>query len=435
MIEQEQLVGLLKQKGTGKTMSKSLTVSQCKLATDFLLSANCSITTKTTLLMAFLMLSNTDDEQLWLTELTSNYLTRVPADCFFLFDPDYVTASPPIQDCIYKLLSHDDLTEQELAPALDDCFDAATPEHLIAAFFEGLRLKEESYTENQFFLTYCFNQASHTQIDTPYLIDLASAYDGFNRHPNLLLGLAPLLASLGYPTIIHGCEDVSPKFGITPFKLLTHAQKNPLKSLKSIKTALETPNIGWGYCDQSLSFPALHNLRQCRKDMVKRPVLATIEKFLQPFISKNKNYLITGYTHPAYKDKTAELLNSLTHCDNYTFVRGVEGSSLAPLDRRCPLITKHTYKTSDSKCFSSPSDFKMELLPYVSANPEITVEESLYTLLIALQDSQSFVGKWLIYNGLLILKSLGLSTNDNETKVKLMTAIDSGLAYEHWTRF
>ena len=56
MIEQEQLIGLLKQKGTGKTMSKSLTVTQCKLATDFLLSANCSLTTKTTLLMAFLML-------------------------------------------------------------------------------------------------------------------------------------------------------------------------------------------------------------------------------------------------------------------------------------------------------------------------------------------------------------------------------------------
>ncbi len=433
MSAQAKLILLLKQKGTGKTMSKSLTVAQCDELTTYLHDPGCLIATKTTILMAFFMLEHTDDEASWFTKLENTYKECVPKECFFLFDPTIHTPSPILQTCIYKLIRHQHLSYDELGPALSACLENTTPTYMIAAFLEGLRLKEESAEENAFFLTSLWQHAKRSTLEIPLLIDIATAYDGFNRHPNLLLALAVLLASIGFPTIIHGCKDVSPKFGITAHKLLVAANKDPLKPIDSIRQCLQDRSIGWGYCDQSLSFPALHALRECRTEMVKRPVLATVEKFLQPFLSTHQNFLVTGYTHPAYRSKTSLLLDTLSHCDGYVFVRGVEGSPFAPLDRRCPLISKLATKNHEG--FSSPDTFGFSKRDDFTPDTGITTAQSLALMKTALQDSRSLVAQWVIYNALMIVSSLKLSASIDTTKQQLIDSIDSGLAFSHWNRY
>lgn len=432
MSTQTKLVELLKQKGTGKTMSKALSVAQCNDFTSYLADSSCTIATKATLLIAFFMLENTPEEQAWFDDLSNNYLTRVPHDCHFLFDTQCSTAVPCLQQAIYQLITHKDLSEPLLNTCLDACFNKNTPMVLIVPFLEGLRLKEETLLENTVFLQNLYRRSTHTRIDTPCLIDIATAYDGFNRHPNILLALPPLLASIGFPTIIHGCEDVSPKFGITSYKVLLEAKKNPLKSLIDIKSGLENPHCGWGYCDQSLSFSELHALRECRKAMVKRPVLATVEKFLQPFLSSQQNFLVTGYTHPAYRDKTKDLLSKLDHCDDFMFIRGVEGSPCAPLDRRCPVITSKSSQTHD---FSDPTLFDIEKSDQFAPDLSLTSTDSLITITRALTHSKCTEAQWLIYNALLILTSLNLVSDAESTKQNLIEAIDSKKALQHWNAY
>ena len=69
---QELLVSLLKQKGTGKTMSKSLNQSQLTLLSDLILCSDTSSATVSTLLTAFMMLPNNHDELSWLDHLKTN---------------------------------------------------------------------------------------------------------------------------------------------------------------------------------------------------------------------------------------------------------------------------------------------------------------------------------------------------------------------------
>ena len=65
MSKQDKLVTLLKQKGTGKTMSKSLDVDQLDSLSDLIHSNEVETATIATILTAFLMLPNTTQEDYW----------------------------------------------------------------------------------------------------------------------------------------------------------------------------------------------------------------------------------------------------------------------------------------------------------------------------------------------------------------------------------
>ena len=86
MTAQHDLVSLVKIKGVGKTMSKSLSPEQLDQASTLLLDTSTEDATKATLLVAFLMLENTPEEQHWFNILKTHYKTRVPQACYFLFD-------------------------------------------------------------------------------------------------------------------------------------------------------------------------------------------------------------------------------------------------------------------------------------------------------------------------------------------------------------
>ena len=91
-----------------------------------------------------------------------------------------------------------------------------------------------------------------------------------------------------------------------------------------------------------------------RRAMVKRPVLSTIEKWLSP-IRGHRTVCLTGFTHSGYKKKTIDIVQKANAFNDLILVRGVEGSTLLPYDRRCPLITSQgAYEPSFD--FISPGD-------------------------------------------------------------------------------
>ena len=87
------------------------------------------------------------------------------------------------------------------------------------------------------------------------------------------------------------------------------------------------PSIGWAYIDQQIYFPELYQLRQLRKEMVKRPFLATFEKLLQPVRAKEGNYIVTGFTHSHYKSEIARQLMEQGLCKKALVLKGSEGAT------------------------------------------------------------------------------------------------------------
>ena len=56
----------------------------------------------------------------------------------------------------------------------------------------------------------------------------------------------------------------------------------------------------------------------------KRPVLATVEKFLQPIVTSQRNIMLTGYA-PPYRQKTIDLIQSLPQQTDAFIVRVLKG--------------------------------------------------------------------------------------------------------------
>ena len=431
MSTQAQLVQLLKQKGTGKSMSKSLSTAQCDELLACFESTQCSDVTKSTIWTALMMLDNNAHERETLETLNNS--PHLPKACqALLSDTDNALLL-----MIKQLLAKQDLNDTSMNLGIQALFDPDVDMALKACFLEGLRLKEESSLENTLMLDYYLKTSQTLCCDRPVLIDLATAYDGFNRHPNLILFMAPLLASIGFPTVIHGCEEVSPKRGIGPYKLLKAAGKNPLKSLLEAKNCIENEAISWAYIDQSQFFPEADSLRELRQLMVKRPLLATVEKFCQPLVCKGDTILVTGYTHPPYRQKSMGLLNVVMTrhpLSSYVLLRGVEGSVLAPLDRRCPLVTEKKGKTP-TEGFSSPEDYGFKQSERAVANYDITVEDTLKLGEQCLKGVQGPYLDQLLYNCLLLLSQSNLSTDIAKAKADLQQSISSGNALRYWQAY
>ena len=250
------------------------------------------------------MLPNTSEEANFFNNVKKNYNKFVHPDCHFLFtDVGIQKNHKRFVDLILDVIDENDLNFEDMTYALTQIFSDSVPQTYKASFLEAERLKEESKIENSASLEFCYKKAIHNKLNCPLLIDIANPYDGFNRFHNVSILLAPFLAALGFPTLLHGCEEVAPKRGINPYKLLLSSQKNPLKSVDEVKSCLENQKISWGYLDQSLFFPELRNLSNLRSALVKRPVLTTIEKFLLPFYA-DQTYLVTDILiHPTAKNQ------------------------------------------------------------------------------------------------------------------------------------
>ena len=143
------------------------------------------------------MLDNTPVEQNCLEYIKQNY-QHCPDSCHFLFNPHSQTTNTRLVNCAHHILAKKDLSESQLTYVTKAILNPDIANPYKAAILEGLRLKEESEQENNFFLTYFYQQAQRTHVNVPILIDLATAYDGFNRHPNMVLAIAPLLAAIEF---------------------------------------------------------------------------------------------------------------------------------------------------------------------------------------------------------------------------------------------
>lgn len=416
---------MIKQKGTGESMGKSLFKADLDFVEPLFFDNTIPLASKATLLTALVMLKPNPDEAAWLERIKASPSTYFPKELLFIF----TSSSHPFEILINKVLSHTHLTSSEMKEGMAYLCSKTIPDEQKAAFLEGERLKRETLEENSACLAYLYSQATQVTTSEEMIIDIANPYDGFNRFPNLSIFLAPILSVLGLKVVIHGSYDMSPKYGITPHKLLQEAHFNPRHTLED---ALEKFNKqGWTYIDQSIFAPHLHALAPLRKDMIKRPCLATLEKFLSPIQAKQGNIIITGYTHPPYKGMTQSILNQADHVSGYIIMRGMEGSTQLPPDRRAPFLMQ----LPNQPCiddFISPEHFNIPMLDRLESMPTLSIQDTLTMGQDALQNQLGLAHSILVYNASFLYSHL-TSTSPKKALHDVNYAISSGEAYKSWT--
>lgn len=422
----EQLIAILKKKGTGESMGKSLQQEDLDRLPHLLRDPKNHLTTKATLLTAILMLPPTDLEKAWITDTLYPQATQLlEPELQALLDPTKRTH--PFWPLLDKVLTHTDLNEKEFKDGMAYVMAPDTPAYLKAIFLEAERLKRETKEENLAALTYLSAMVKRPLSKLPLLIDISNPYDGFTRTPLFSPFVAATLGACGYPTLLHGVHSCGPKWGITPSKLLRLASKSTESSYQKVIDDLHSPSIGWGYIDMESFFPELYALQEVRTHMVKRPLLSTVEKLMLP-ITAEKLFCITGYTHPPYKDKLKDMLTNHPIPHEFVILRGVEGSTQLPLDRPCPIITKDAVPSA-ALDFVRPSHFGFD--EHLPSPMECTEKASLEEGLKALLNVENDARRHIIYQGAAILSSCHLLT-PKEAVACVTEAIQSGKALTHW---
>jgi anthranilate phosphoribosyltransferase len=219
-----------------------------------------------------------------------------------------------------------DLTEDEAEDALAMILDGKVSEVRMGVFLIAARMKVETVPENIGYWRALQKRMTIRKMALNNLLQIADPFDGFQRTPYFGFYVIPVIAELGLPTYGHSALPLPPKFGITFEDLLVNhyqltTSENGEQRIKKIE------KFKFGYLRTFDTLPALENLRSIRTEIVKRPMLATLEKILMPLQAKGHNFLATTYFHRGYEVSLTEI-GKLSAFDRVIVGNGMEGTTL-----------------------------------------------------------------------------------------------------------
>jgi len=213
-----------------------------------------------------------------------------------------------------------DLTEEEAEDALALILDEKVSKIRAGAFLIAARMKLETVPENIGYWRALQSRVSPATVDLDQLLQIADPFDGFERLPYFGFYAIPVIAQLGLAVYGHSSLPLPPKFGITFEEIL----QNHYKVGDGERPLLEKHRFG--YLSTADTLPQLEGLRSLRIEIVKRPMLATLEKMLMP-LKARKNILATTYFHRGYEVALTEI-GKLSQFDKVIIGNGMEGTTL-----------------------------------------------------------------------------------------------------------
>lgn len=358
-----------------------------------------------------------------------------------------------LRSCIQKVATgpeySKDLSFDEAHTAMAQILSDTADPVQTAVFFIALRMKRETHDENKGVLQAILDTAQIVKAPVDEVLDIADPYDGHARGLPMAVFLAPVMASLGIPTVCHGLESVGPKYGVTHRKVLRAAGKQVDVDVHSAAQRLADNNIGWAYVDQATYAPRLHALVPLRTRMVKRQVLTTVEVLVGPIRGQKKTHILTGYVHKAYPSIYAELAR-FAGFDSAMIVRGVEGGVIPSLQQPAKLFYFHE-RGAEQEIELNPAELGIEQatravplpkdLPGTAAQgDEIATEldaDAAATRaaehgLAALQGKAGPGRDSLVYSAAISLHHLGKAADLPSAADMVRKVLDSGKALAHF---
>ncbi|MCZ8521408.1 MULTISPECIES: anthranilate phosphoribosyltransferase [Paenibacillus] len=219
------------------------------------------------------------------------------------------------------------LTYEEAVQAAHMVARGESTDAQTAAFLIAMRMKGESFEEVKGFID-VFRKYSLPYKPFPHSLNCAGPYDGRLYFP-VTLPVSLLLASAGFPQVLHGSESLPPKLGVSLKELLEGLGVQVELQAKEWEDLFRS--LGIGFIWTELICPPLGRVRPVRKQLALRTFLNRIEKILNPVQSQ---YMLIGVNHEAAMDQLTHLLPQLGIETAYA-IQGIEGSEDLP-----------TYKTT-----------------------------------------------------------------------------------------
>jgi anthranilate phosphoribosyltransferase len=420
---QSELSQVLSRKAVGPKGSRHLVEEDLDIIIPALESDDVSIVSKAVLIASVIILEQNQLENdlldMWRSwkYALSDELTRL-----FFGDDD-----SGFYKILKKILRGEDLNTIEASSAISYLLDDDIPDYQKGVFLIGERLKRESFEENSAFLQTMREAINVHQVDVPLLVDLADPYDGFRRYPIYTPFVASILAAMGIPAYCHGLQKVAPKYGNTIHKILDLAGKDPHKSAEAVAGDIEKDSVGWGYIDQSVYFPDMHDLLKLRDNIVKRPFLATLEKLLQPLRSYHTNFMVTGYVHSHYKQELADLLKNQKSLDGVFIVKGMEGTTQLDFRKKTENIVVNNGNRSVSEVEENQLNYPKEEWKECDSLAAYTLK----TGIAALNGKRNTAREILINQAVQVVGSLDI-IQPSKVSLKAQKVLDSGRAFRHW---
>lgn len=239
-----------------------------------------------------------------------------------------------MRQCIQKVATgpeySKDLSYEDAYHAMRHILSGDADPVQTAVYFIALRMKRETDEENRGTLQALVDVARINTANVDEVVDISDPYDGYARSVPASTFVPVVLAAMDEHVVLHGLEQVGPKYGATHYKILQAAGINV--NLTPVEAVTQLEKIGWTYLDQRQFIPALHDLIPVRQRMIKRQVLTTVETLLGPIRGKLKTHCMGGYVHKAYPPVYASLARQ-SGFDSAMFVRGVEGGVIPSLQQ------------------------------------------------------------------------------------------------------
>ncbi len=241
-----------------------------------------------------------------------------------------------LRTCIQKVATgpehSKDLSFDEAREAMRLILDGRADPVQAAVVLIALRMKRETDDEHKGVLRAVLDAVESATASVDELVDIADPYDGYTRGLPTAPLLPPVLAACGLPAVSHGVETLGPKYGVTARKVLRAAGVDVDLTPGRAAERLADPEAGWAYTDQKAFCRPLHDLRELRTRIVKRPLLTTVEVLAGPVRARGKTRLMTGYVHKPYPRIYAMLAREAGF-DSALIVRGVEGGVVPSLQQ------------------------------------------------------------------------------------------------------
>ena len=263
-----------------------------------------------------------------------------------------------------------DLTEEEAEDALSLILDGEVSEVRMGVFLIAARMKVETVPENIGYWRALQKKITPSKIALNNLLQIADPFDGFQRIPYFGFYAIPVLAELGLPTYGHSALPLPPKFGITFDDLLVNHYQFPKSGNGRIK---KIEKFKFGYLSTADTHPTLENLRSIRTEIVKRPMLATLEKILMPLQAESKNYLATTYFHRGYEVSLTEI-GKLSEFDRVIVGNGMEGTTLFGVHKEAKIFIQNGDSEAQPRTLKFSEMYQEETVKQITESHEALKE-------------------------------------------------------------
>ncbi len=288
-----------------------------------------------------------------------------------------------------------------------------------AIFFIALRMKRETEEENKGVLAAILAESDKQQVDVDELVDLGDPYSGYNRSIPISTFLPVVLAELGLPSVIHGLNSVSPKFGLTHRHIVQAMGLSVDHSTADAKARIENDSIGWSYIDQKSYCKGLHDLVPLRDRIIKRTVINTVETLIAPLRGR-KTHSVLGYVHKPYPPKYAALVEE-SGMETALLIRGVEGGVIPSLRQKGLMVSYEGTQEIDRVDIEPKSLGIEQDMRAISFPGELDVHDNIsdlanYTVKLG---KDALTGeKGMFYDGLVLSASLVLWHTNKVAKLE-----------------